>query len=339
MVADLADAAPAWDALGPPPTFYLDGRWMAAMSSTVSDRPMVAVAAGADGRPLAGFPVHVQTASSYRLYDPWRAVGHPSPRYPVVTSVAPGFEAGVRWADGIGDGEAAAALGAALDEMEAFAAGAGAPATAFLYVPDGGDPVLDGALAGRGYEAAEVGADARLTVRWDDVEAYLADRPKKRRATLRGELRRFREAGMEVEVGGVDALTDDLAPLHAAWRAKHGSVVAVEDLLAQYAAVRAHVGPAMRMFVARRGGRPAAFSQFYEHGGVLYSRAAGFDYDATEGTFAYFNLIFYEPIRWAIANGIHEIRYSMGSPEAKVARGCHLVPLRAHVRVPGEPRP
>jgi hypothetical protein len=339
VVADLADAAPAWDALGPPPSFYLDGRWMAAMSSTVSDRPMVALAAGDGGRPLAGFPVHVQTASSYRLYDPWRALGHPSPRYPVVTSVAPGFEAGVRWADGLDGAAAAAALDRALDEAEAFAADAGAPAAAFLYAPEGADPVLEAALAGRGYEAAEVGADARLTLRWDDLDAYVADRPKKRRDTLRNEIKRFRESGIEVEAGGVEALTDDLAPLHAGWRAKHGSTVTVDDLLAQYAAVRAHVGPAMRMFVARRDGRPVAFSQFYEHDGVLYSRAAGFDYDATEGTFAYFNLLFYEPVGWALGRGIREVRYSMGSPEAKVARGCHLVPLLAHVRLLGEGRP
>lgn len=337
-VVDLADGADRWAELSSPATFYLDGGWMAAMSSTVSDRPRLVLATDGAGRPLAGFPVHVQTPASYHLYDPWRALdGVPGgaaagePAYPVVTSVAPGFEAGVRWAGGLDRAAREAALAAALDGMEALAAEAGAPATAFLYVPDATHPLLEQALAARGYASAVVGADARLAVRWGDFEEYVETRGKRRRS-VRAEVRRFQEAGSEVRVGGAGALTDDLAPLHAEWRAKHGSRVTVDELRRLYAAVRAHAGPAMRMFVARRDGRPVAFSQFYEHDGVLYSRAVGFHYAAVEDTFAYFNLLFYEPLRWAMANGVREIRYSMGSDEAKVARGCDLVPLRCHVR-------
>lgn len=347
VVADLEEARPAWDALGPPRSFYLDGAWMAAMSSTVSDRPRVVLATGSGGRPLAGFPVHVQTASSYGLYDPWKAAGGghepdwAAPLRPVLTSVAPGFEGGVRWAAGVDadPAAAAAALGDALDAADALAADAGAAATAFLYVPEGEDPVLEAVLARRGWLAATVAADARLAVDWATFDDYVASRPKQRRATVRGETRRFREAGFEVEAGGVELLTDDLAPLHAAWRGRHGPAPDPEDLRALYAAVRAAVGPAMRMFVARLDGRPVAFSQFYEHGGVLYSRALGFDYGAVEGAFAYFNMIFYEPVRWAVAAGVSEVRYSMGSTDAKVARGCRLVPLRLHARLLDEGSP
>lgn len=340
-VVDLADGREAWDGLGPPRSFYLDGAWMSAMAPTVSERPMVVLATGAGGRPLAGFPVHVMTASSYRLYDPWKAAGGghdpdwAAPLRPVLTSVAPGFEGGVRWAAGL-DRDPAAAAGAlhdALDAADEVAAEAGAVATAFLYVPEGEDPVLEAVLAERGWLSATIAADARLAVEWDSFEAYEASRPKQRRATVRTETRRFRDVGLEVEAGGVELLTDDLAPLHAAWRARHGPAPDPDDLRAQYAAVRGAVGPRMRMFLARRDGRPVAFSQFYEQAGVLYSRALGFDYGAVEGAFAYFNMIFYEPVRWAVATGVREVRYSMGSADAKVARGCHLVPLRLHARV------
>lgn len=343
-VADLADVPGArWATLDGPATFYLDHGWMTAMGSTVGERTRVVLVAGAGGRLLAGFPVHLQSAASYGRYDPWSVlfgderVTAAAGLDPVLTSVAPGFVAGVRWAAGLGDAEAAAAADDGLAAMEALAADEGAPATAFLYVPEGEDPVLEQALDRRGYAAGVVGADCRLAVPWADFDEYLATRTRTRRSSVRAEVRRFREAGLAVEAAGVEALTDDLAPLHAEWRARHGPGVDVEALRRQYDAVRRHAGAAMRMFVARRGGETLAFAQFYEHDGVLYSRAAGFRYAALDGAFAYFNVIFYEPLRWAMANGVGEIRYSMESSDAKVGRGCHLVPLRLHVLAPGAP--
>jgi len=352
-VERLADVAPGdWGALSCCPSYYLTHEWMSVMAPTVGSDLRALLVRDRSGAPLLGAPVTTVAAGGDAMYDPLGVLaracrdaegGEPAAAglaglYPVVTVVAPGFVSGVCEAASLGGPGADAATGALLDGLEREARSRGAGAAAFLYLPEEPGGRLDRLAAARGYRPAVVAARCVLQVVWPTFEDYLGARTRTRRKSIRAEAERFRER-FEVEVTGVEGLTDELAPLHAAWRAKQGRPVPEAALVRQYAAIRERLGPAVRLFVARDGGPPAAFAQFYEHGGTLYSRAVGFDYERVAGRFAYFNLLFYEPLRHAIAHGLRAVDYSMEAYEAKMGRGCTLQHLLVHLKplAPVEP--
>jgi predicted N-acyltransferase len=73
--------------------------------------------------------------------------------------------------------------------------------------------------------------------------------------------------------------------------------------------------------------RLVAFSLFFEWEEVLYARSFGIDYDHTENSScAYFNLLFYEPIKYAVEHDLIGIHFGPATP-AKAARGAQIRPL------------
>jgi predicted N-acyltransferase len=60
---------------------------------------------------------------------------------------------------------------------------------------------------------------------------------------------------------------------------------------------------------------------------VVYARSAGFNYPATRRAFEYFNLAYYETIRFAIQHGYQRLDFGMATYRAKLARGARLEPL------------
>ena len=309
-----------------------------------------------DGRPLAGLPVARMGPLDYAPYDPVRILlsatwpGRDSLRdeldiclkpfradpwalYPGLSSVAPGFMGGVCLSPELTTPQARneAATGA-LKALEAEAAASGCALAALLYVPDDPASPLPAAARELGWKSAVIAGESRLEVRWSSFDEYLASRSRDRRQSIRAEIRSFAQRGLRIDVGGAEALDDSLAPLHAQWRSKYGRAVAPADLVRQYALARRHLADSIQVFLARRGDRTVAFSLFYEHAGVLYSRALGFDYAETARDFTYFNLLFYEPIKAAIEQGLYLIHYSLESYETKVRRGCRVRPCRAYVK-------
>ncbi|HSR25113.1 MAG TPA: GNAT family N-acetyltransferase [Candidatus Eisenbacteria bacterium] len=345
-VERLADVAPAeWGGLSRCPSYYLTYDWMSVMAPALGSDLDAVLVRDRSGAPLLGAPLSTVTAGGDAAYDPLRVLAragreaqHGEPRlqalagcldrsagglYPAVTVVAPGFVSGVCESPALGQAGADAAAATLLDGLEREARSRAAGAAAFLYLPEEPGCRVGRLAAGRGYRSAVVAARCVLEVAWPTFEDYLRSRTKTRRKSIRAEVDRFR-AQFAVEVTGAEGLTDELVPLHARWRAKHGRPVPEAELSRQYASIRERLGPAVRVFIARREDRPAAFAQFYEHRGTLYSRAIGFDYDSVEGRFAYFNLLFYEPLRHAMAHGLRALDYSFESYEAKVGRGCAL---------------
>jgi hypothetical protein len=60
---------------------------------------------------------------------------------------------------------------------------------------------------------------------------------------------------------------------------------------------------------------------------TIYARAAGFDPAFTGRAFEYFNLAYYELMRFAIEHGFARLDYGMGAYRAKLQRGARLEPL------------
>lgn len=275
------------------------------------------VAGLAGGLPAAGADELPALAADLR-----RAAGDRS-----LVCVAPGFLCGLAGAP--------AGLAAAVLER-ARAAGAGSVAA--LHLPPAEAARFGPALEAAGLAPALVGADCVLDVRWRSLDEYLADPSRRRREQIRREMRRFRAAGLRLEMRGAEAIGPELAELQANVQRKYGHLPDVAGYRRQHELVASALGERVRLFLARRSGRTVGFTLCYEWDGVLYTRSIGFDYAALGADACYFHVEFYGPIACAAERGLREIHYSMESYEAKVWRGCRVRPLAGYVHVEAAPR-
>jgi uncharacterized protein len=346
-----------WDRLQHP-SFYLSYDWLAARSITIGGRAHFVLARGGDGDPLLAVPFYTVTEASHRGYDPiellLRPVDAPARGNaadhaavadlratlareherlrPAVVVAAPGRSGGVSYARDLEGGRRREVLEAAATVVEETAERGAAPVTAWLYLPEG-DAALHDVLTTRGYAAVVMDAESYLPIRWPTFEAYLRNLSANRRKSARREMARLAEAGVDLELRGPSALDRELAGLEIQWRAKYGRRLSLAEVEAQHELLRTVLGPSVLVFVARRQGRAVGFTVFFEHGDTWYSRFGGFDYTAGP-LFAYFNLVFYAPLKEAIRRGVTAIRYSTGAHETKRSRGCLLANLLMYVRLP-----
>jgi hypothetical protein len=109
---------------------------------------------------------------------------------------------------------------------------------------------------------------------------------------------------------------------------------AVPEVLADYDDLADTVDEHVVVFLAERAGRTVGVCLCLRDGATLHIRGVGFDCSLAGNDFVYFNLMFYEPIRWGVANGVSCLRFGTGAYAAKCRRGCVLEPLYGVVRWP-----
>jgi hypothetical protein len=81
------------------------------------------------------------------------------------------------------------------------------------------------------------------------------------------------------------------------------------------------------------------FCLYYRWRDELFARVVGFDYEKMGDDRLYANLVFYEPIRYAIDEGIRRLHLGAGSLETKLLRGGELAPLWSLVCPPADVAP
>lgn len=175
---------------------------------------------------------------------------------------------------------------------------------------------------------------AVVDVEWESFDEYVATRPKSRRTNIVRDLRRTTEAGVAVTVETPrPSLIAEAAPLLSALQRRHGHP-STPDGAGRYLTSFSS-GPLERhavFFVARLRGQVIAFAFAIAFDGTLYVRSAGFDDALARQTAAYFTTCYYEPIRYAVANGLHTIDLGPSAYEAKLLRGARLAPRWALVQ-------
>ncbi len=213
----------------------------------------------------------------------------------------------------------------------------GCASHALLYL----DPAEDAALAGAGpAHRTLIGAEGILDVPPGDFDDYLRTLPSGRPNRIRRERLRYAEAGLTTCAStGAGALTDEYLPLRSALRAKYGHAAGNVWARREFEALRRTVGEELVVFSARTEARTIGYLMAMLRGDVLYTRAAGFDYAAAAGACCYFNLVYYDVIRWAQRAGVHRIHYGLGTSEAKYHRGCRLIPRWAYLHLPASTPP
>jgi hypothetical protein len=226
------------------------------------------------------------------------------------------------------DGHLTPDLPVVVPAVARFAAGLGLASHALLYLDPEQDAALRPAAPALGLQRVLFGAEGILDVPAGD---YLLTLPSGRRNTVRREMRSYASAGLRTEVAtGPSALTEEHVALRSALRAKYGHESGEAWARAEFDALRRTVGENLVVFSARRGDRVVGYLMALRRGDVLYTRAAGFDYAAAAGAFCYFNLVYYDVIRWAREAGVHRIHYGLGTSAAKHHRGCRLMPRWAY---------
>ncbi|MGA7088849.1 MAG: GNAT family N-acetyltransferase [Candidatus Dormiibacterota bacterium] len=182
------------------------------------------------------------------------------------------------------------------------------------------------------------GPNCAIEIEWDSFAQYLSHLSHSRRHSALREQSRFRESGLEVEVTDLRSCLDQLPSLAANLQEKYGHASTDVELAAQLEAQARHLNSESRVLLCRRRGRLVAFSLFYRWRDCLYGRLAGFDYTATAGSDAYFNLAFYIPIQLALDENLRQIKLGMASWKAKVMRGASMDPAWTLVCPPGPVR-
>jgi uncharacterized protein len=177
------------------------------------------------------------------------------------------------------------------------------------------------------HEPVLLSADSVIDPPGSSMEDYFADFSASRRYSVRRECRDFQRAGFEV---GVESLSDchqEAGVLLGNLQRRHGNDLPTPQWQDGVRVHADHLANYSSVFTAREQGKLVGFALGYRWGDTITIRMAGFDYDRTDRTFAYFNLVCYEPIRLAYAHGLRHVHLGRETYAAKVGRGARLTPL------------
>lgn len=364
----LADVQPQhWDPLFAGRSFFLSRDWLLGAEGELTRQPRyLLVSADGDDQPWAAAAGQFAGADAYQFYDIARLVtdadsvaqaGRSLPvdeaerlavlaaqararlpeAGPAMVIAASGMAGGLGIRADLSPGQRAAAAAAAVAAVAEQGRRIGAWVDGFCYLRPGADPELTETLERAGYIRGTLAAECILPIAFNSVDGYLATLPRRRRSSVRREMRQFRDAGMRVEIGEVDALRDELAALQAELRRRYGHPADETAIRRSFQLMRDRLGRYVRVAVARDGtNQVVGFVLFFEADRVYYVKSAGFRYEALqEHLFCYFNVAYYALIQAAAANGIRAIHYGIESYQAKAARGCRLEELVGYVRFAG----
>lgn len=334
-----------WDALTEDSDLFRCCDWLdltASSNPEMGAAPEYLMVLGDDLLPMAGAPVYVQTAEA--MPDPLARVdvvqrqvlSRSGARRNWTDDLMPGLVLG-GWAPFdsrvlLGGGaRRSAALAMALDGLEDFANRSGIASMSFLYV-DGGNADLRQELSRRGFVSAVAPSRAIMNVGWDDFGGYLSSLSKKRRSTVRADVRILAESGVRFELGEFAAAdVPAFARLAYATGSRHEPETVEAEMERWFAALQRSGIPIM-ILRATLAGALCGFLILIEWRGVLYTQHCGIDYELKGKLPVYFALVYYEPIHHAIRRGIKRIEFSIGSEAAKRSRGCELLPQWTYVR-------
>jgi predicted N-acyltransferase len=175
----------------------------------------------------------------------------------------------------------------------------------------------------RGYAILYAGASARIQVQWASFEDYVASRSKSVRRTIKADLEATRSAGLRTSVvsdfrGAAPAMT---ALYRQAFRRRNGREAPVPKNL--FEELGRHPSEGIRAQLTWSGEQLVGTSLNLNTQHLLEGTFGAFTPEHRAGP-AYYNDLFYEPIRVACREGIQAIDFGATALYAKVLRGAAL---------------
>lgn len=144
---------------------------------------------------------------------------------------------------------------------------------------------------------------------------------------VRREMRVFAESDAFVRILPLAEVYSDLSWLCVQHGAKYGLELSAKEEEEEMARLIHYYGDSAIASVAVRRGEVIGGAVCLKHNGTLYVRQGGFDYKQSGGAFEYFNLGYYELVRYAMREGITSIDYGQATYRAKIFRGARVEPL------------
>lgn len=204
--------------------------------------------------------------------------------------------------------------------------------SAFPYVYES-DILLQKTLRNSGYLKFLRHDTFYMNICWASFEDYLASRKYGIRKDIRREIRKFNQSGLIIETNpNIPQISKKLSILFANWLKKYKSNLSSFDS-SFFADLGIFAGDNIKLFVAKKDCEIIAFCLIFRHKDVADVCMFGTDYSQrTKNDFAYFNLVYYEPIKWAIENNIRKIYYGPTAENVKLRFGCTSEKLSSFIK-------
>lgn len=163
-----------------------------------------------------------------------------------------------------------------------------------------------------------------LPIDWLTFKDYLSSLTQNGRKAVRRDIKKCVENGVELfEAPDFEKLSEKLSSFYSNLFNKYNKgqkspyTPYFFEVLSKYSKEK------VKVFVARKEGKLVGFSLLMRHRQIVDAFLTGYDYSSQTPTdYTYFNLVFYEPIKWAIKTQAERINYRIGAEEAKLRRGC-----------------
>jgi uncharacterized protein len=169
--------------------------------------------------------------------------------------------------------------------------------------------------------------DAWLPVPDGGFDTWLAALSGKRRYFVRKEVAAFTSAGFRIQHLPLRECSAAIAPLAVRTEARHGYHATPAEDLATFRNHERCLGDAAMIALCTLDDIPVGFCLYYVWRDTVFLRWAGFDYPRLRNAYEYFNLVFYEQLRWAAEREIRWIHAGIKAIKAKAMRGAIIRPL------------
>lgn len=234
------------------------------------------------------------------------------------------------------DGGAVNQLHCFFEDVESFADSEGL-AIVILNVSDT-DRALTLALESRGYADSIGRPVARLHVNWSSWDEYLRTANSASQnvaSSIRKEVNRAKKRGLVVSEW--DASSTSESSLRCIYDAHHlrmnnRALSYPENFFTQ---LKERIGDGIRVLVAHRDSELVGSTFLLVGDDRAVLPLVGIDHARDGGAFAYFNLVYYAPIRIAAEQGLKSVTYGAGAYAAKIRRGCRAEVSRVFWRPGG----
>lgn len=321
--------ADRWNALAGDAALYSTHRWLL-YGEELADAGSRHLVAAPGGSYTVGLPTHRFTGKVPHFYDPavlFPGAAEPAtPERPLLLGgTRLGYTSEVIVAPGTAEPLAAAGVRTVLDRFRALGADDGGLA-ALLYLTDESVERLLPHLGPRD-QVVMMDATAVLPVDPDGLEGYRRRFTSHQFTSIRREMRRYTDTGCRTEVKRLSECHHLLGPLSAQVLIRYGHPVTDESESERFAQQASLFDDNCRILGAYQGDRMVGFTQYFFWGNTMYARSHGLDDSIAREAKLYFNLTYYEAVKYAAAHGYHCVDLSCDAFQAKVSRAARLQPL------------
>ncbi|WP_377863511.1 GNAT family N-acetyltransferase [Bacillus sp. R86525] len=171
------------------------------------------------------------------------------------------------------------------------------------------------------------GANTVIDIKWESFEEYMSSVNTK----IRRERKVFNSKGYSVVKSDLLESKEILSELFSSHERKYGHVASAESELKELTVMTNTSNENSLVLLLKTENETVGGALFYLWGDTIFARSVGIHKDYSAKSFEYFNLVYYEAIKFAIKNGYKHIDYGMATYRAKLIRGARIEPLMGFI--------